>query len=387
MKFIKAEELKTGMRLARPIYNRKGVLLFERDSKLTRQTIESVKNFGLLGIYILEPAEPVPPMTQEDLEFERFQTMAIFSIREELEQVLKTGKISRLQSVANMIMKNYGQRNDKINFYQSLRSREDYVYKHSLNTAILCALMSHAMNRTNEVQQQIILAAIVHDIGKVAISKMINDSDEQTTEAKERLYQAQEESIALIENLFDDGGNVARICIQALKAQKALEYGEPLSGKLSASAKILLVANRYDEMTVMKLGENCSDSVVKALQEFRRYPKIYAPEAVNALTSSIHILPPGASVELSNGEKALVLEQNPDDVLRPFLLNFRDNQIIDLSRWKFHNINVVDVMKTLDNRYIIDEEALIRAGFLEKTTEEATVQPDTSEKRDMDAGD
>ena len=68
MRFVKRDNLKTGMRLARPIYNKNGVLLYERNSKLTRQGIESIRNFGLIGIFILEPAEPVPPMTQADLE-------------------------------------------------------------------------------------------------------------------------------------------------------------------------------------------------------------------------------------------------------------------------------------------------------------------------------
>ena len=67
MLFVKREDLKTGMRLARPIYNNNGVLLFERNSKLTQQGIESIRNFGLIGIFVLEPAEPVPPMTQDDI--------------------------------------------------------------------------------------------------------------------------------------------------------------------------------------------------------------------------------------------------------------------------------------------------------------------------------
>ena len=61
MKFVKTDDLKIGMRLAKPIYNKKGVLLYDRNSKLTYQGIESVKNFHLIGIYVLEPAEPLPP--------------------------------------------------------------------------------------------------------------------------------------------------------------------------------------------------------------------------------------------------------------------------------------------------------------------------------------
>ncbi len=51
---------------------------------------------------------------------------------------------------------------------------------------------------------------------------------------------------------------------------------------------------------------------------------------MQALIGSIHILTPGTSVELNNKEKALVLTLNPENILRPVVLNFRDNSIIDL---------------------------------------------------------
>ena len=56
MLFIRTDDLKPGMRLAKPIYNKLGVMLYDRDTRLTRQGIESIRNFELIGIYILEPA-------------------------------------------------------------------------------------------------------------------------------------------------------------------------------------------------------------------------------------------------------------------------------------------------------------------------------------------
>lgn len=386
MKFIKAEKLKTGMRLARPIYSKKGVLLFERNSKLTLQAIESVHNFGLLGVYILEPAEPVPPMTQEDLEFERFQTMAIFSIREELEHILSTGRQKRIHTTANMIIRKYGHLEEKINFCQSLRSREDYVFKHSLNVAILCAMMTHMMNVRLEEQLHTVLAAIVHDIGKVGLAKTVIDSDELTEETREQLFHAQAESMGLIENIFTDGVSIRRICVQAMKAQAEMENGMDANGKMVTGAKILLVANRYDEMTVMKLGGS-TDSEVKAIQEFREHPKVYDPAVVEALTASVNILFPGVSVELNSGEKALVLAEGSKDVLRPVVLKFQDNSVIDLSSHGNEDIEVVDIMKTLDNRYIMDTETLIRAGYQVKEQETETVSVNSTEKRETDAHD
>lgn len=66
MHFVRTEDLKTGMRLARPVYNKKSILLFDRNSLLSLQAIESIRNFGLIGVYVLEPAEPLPPLTQEE---------------------------------------------------------------------------------------------------------------------------------------------------------------------------------------------------------------------------------------------------------------------------------------------------------------------------------
>ena len=105
MLFVKTAELKTGMRLARPIYNKNGVLLYERNSQLSTNSIDSIKNFGLIGIFVLEPAEPVPPMTRDDLAFERFQTMTVFSLQEELDKMVRTRKSIKIHVIAANIIK------------------------------------------------------------------------------------------------------------------------------------------------------------------------------------------------------------------------------------------------------------------------------------------
>lgn len=363
MKFIKAENLKIGMRLARPIYSQKGVLLFDRDSTLTSQTIESVKNFGLLGIYILEPAEPLPPMSEEDKEFERFQTMTVFAIRDELSNILSTRKQQKIQNISDTIIRSYGRQSGKMNFYQNLRSRDDYIYRHAMNVAILCALITRTMKLRREEQEQIIFAAIVHDIGKLSLPEGLAYRNDLNDEQKVQVYTAQLRAGDLIEDALDTA--VKRICSQALAAQMETSREDDAvraNLKLNRGAKILLVANRYDELTGMTM-EGSAGTEVQALKEFIDHPEIYDPEVVEALVHSVNILFPGVSVELSTGENALVITENPADVLRPVLLCFNDNRILDLSLRANRKIEILDIMKTLDNRYVIDEEALRRAGF------------------------
>ncbi len=363
MQFVKVEDLKIGMRLARPIYNKQGVLLFERDSRLSEQAISSIHNFGLIGLHILEPAEPVPPMSEEDLEFERFQTMTVFALQDELEHILETKRVGKLPTLQASVVKKYGHMDKKINFYQNLRSYSDFVCKHSLNVAILCTMMSHVLNIRIEEQNNAVFAALLHDIGKVAIFKELGEGKGSLDELEDRLLNAQLSKVDIIENAFSQGTAVRRISAQIAKAQMEIQEGKPITAKLSAAAKILLVANKYDEMTAMQVNTNKTESEVLAIKELLSKPEYYEPEIVNALISSVHILFPGVSVELNTGEKALVLVANEFDILKPMVLVFRDNSIIDLSAKANSDIEIIDIMKTLDNRYVLDTEALKNAGF------------------------
>lgn len=366
MIFVKTDDIKEGMRLARPIYNRNGVLLYERNSKISQNAIGSIRNFGLLGIYVLEPAEPVPPMTKEDIEFERFQTMVSFLIEEELERIRVSGKAMKMQTIVAMITKNYANLDKKINFNQNLRSRENYTYRHSLNVAILCALMSHVMKLKVDEQMSVIIAALVHDMGKLSVVKEAADCDELTEELKRKLELAEVSVYNDLESVFPDGTNIKRICVQSQKVLEACEnHSKDINvSKLVTGAKILAVAGLYDSMTAMQIGKEPL-SEIKALKYLMANPDYFDPEVVMALVRSINILIPGVSVELNTGDKALVILENKQNVLRPMILNFRDNKVLDLyDDVVYEDIWIEDIMKTMDNRYIIDVKTLREYGYI-----------------------
>ena len=51
----------------------------------------------------------------------------------------------------------------------------------------------------------------------------------------------------------------------------------------------------------------------------------------------------------------MVLAENSMDVLRPIVLTFRDNSTINLALYENRYIMIEDIMKTMDNRYIINK--------------------------------
>ena len=357
MIFVKISDLKNGMRLARPIYAKTGVLLYERNSKLTSQAIESIKSFGLIGMFILEPAEPVPPMTQADMDFERFQTMNTFSIKEELEKIKKTGHPSKIQIIVSNIIKVYGHLDKKINFVQNLRSKEDYIYKHALNVSILCTLMASYMNVKVSDQNECVTAAIIHDIGMLLVPQELLDKEDKDDDDIRTITAARTKGYDIIESAFSSHPNVKRICLQTASKADSRENVKMVDG-----AKILAVADTFDSMTAMQLDKPPA-SEVAAIKYLIENPEKFDKESVDALTRTINILSPGVSVELNTGDKALILAENQENILKPMLLNFRNNTIMDLSNEiDYGDGSIVDAMKTMDNRCIMDTKTLAKYG-------------------------
>ena len=95
-----------------------------------------------------------------------------------------------------------------------------------------------------------------------------------------------------------------------------------------------------------------------------RNPLYFDEKVVNALSNSINLLVPGVSVELNTGAKGLVLVENERNILKPLILTFNDNRIIDLGNRVYDGrIEIVDIMKTMDNRHVMNRELLKRQGI------------------------
>lgn len=354
MLFVKVDDLKPGMRLGKPIYNKNGVLLYDRDTKLSTQVIYGIRNFGLLGLYILEPAEPVPPMSEEDINFERFQTMAVFSIKEDLDLIAAGKKDKGLDWLCSLVLKNYANLGHKINFIQSLRSSDDFVYKHSINVAILSAIIAGKMSMPTGRINSIVKAALLHDCGGVKAQNALKADDDE--EMKEMIKINSIEILRNCKELDDD-------IFQIVTSMQEM-YVNPEGGKLTDAVKtntnaaILFVADAYDRMTAMKSFEEPT-SEVKALRALLAEPEKYDPVVVQALINGINVLNPGVCVELTEHVKGLVIIENELDIFKPWVLSFRDNKLYDLSNPdSCGDLELVDIMKTMDNRIKLDRDLL-----------------------------
>ena len=114
----------------------------------------------------------------------------------------------------------------------------------------------------------------------------------------------------------------------------------------------------FDQLTAMNL-HHPPISEIAAIRQLRQQPDRYNAQAISALANCIQILPSGCSVDLTNGEKAIVLVENPDNFMAPLILTIRNNKTYDLSDPETaKKIRIADIMKTMDNRIVVDEDTL-----------------------------
>ena len=313
MQFVKTNDLKPGMRLAKPIYNRMGVLLYERDTKLTFQGINSIENFGLIGIFILEPAEPLPPLSREDLEFEQFQTIYMFKLKDNMDKLQHNLAPETLLSLVGDIQTHYGVLDHKLNFTQTLRSSADFVYKHSISVAILTAMIANQMGLPEEDANAVVTAALLYDFGYLYVPQSVLDKGDDLTESDLGFIQMNlERGYETIRPRYEecDLPKASLEIIQQIIFQnsRTLKIKEP-ADNIRLLRDILKVADRFDRLTAMNIN-NPPVSEIAAMSFLRQHSDVYNPLVVNALAECIHILPTGACVDLSDGEKALVLQEN-----------------------------------------------------------------------------
>lgn len=356
MLFIPAGEIQTGMRLAKPIYNKNGVLLYERNSPLTTQSINSIQNFGLIGIYILEPAEPLPPLSKEDLEFEQNQTVYMFHLKECFNAIQKNKSIDSFSGIITDIIKKYGILNHRINFNQNLRSADDFVYKHAISSAILTAMISHSLGLSPKQQEMVINAALLCGFGYIFVPRNIMEKGNELEKGEmDIVQQSLERGLFFLEPYTEAFDLIKNYIYQGNSFQKATTNNDEI---LNLQCDILKVANHYDNITGMILGHTPESEIV-AMKKLSEHPEEFNPVVVKALASCIHIIPEGASVDLSTGDKGIVLAENTNDYLKPLILRLSDNQLYDLSNPVISNhMHIIDIMKTMDNRIQIDEETL-----------------------------
>ena len=226
----------------------------------------------------------------------------------------------------------------------------------------MCALISHKLRFSIEEQLALIAAALLYDTGYLYLeSADLAEANDVQSKDYSTLCAAREKAFSLLQPK-DNPYHLSLLTIRTIE-----EMISPLNhpnhpsvykNTWLTSTHILRVADCFDRLTSMGYGAD-PQSDVAAIRHLRENTLYYNQEVVNALAECIHLLPTGTCVDLSTGEKGMVIQGNTNDFLQPLILKFSDNELYDLSQPDILKIlQVNDIMQTMDMRIPVDEDTV-----------------------------
>lgn len=329
MRFIAVNCLREGMLLAKPLYRGFETMLASGIT-LNNRYIESIKRCGYSGAYVeddLSKDIEIVDVISDEL---RVETMkGLHKIITTAQQGEKKARLPDITAqVENIVYELCSNRNIMVNMLD-LCSFDSYTYSHSVNVSVLSIILGIAMNFTTSDLVSLGTGSLLHDIGKVFISKEI-------VQKKGPLTKEEFDKIKMHPHL---GYNyiLAEYRLSARHCKAILEHhekydgtGYPLGKKgnaISLFGRIASVADVYDALTSERPYRKALPPYEGVEYVMACSGSLFDPDVVNAFIKRIAPYPVGISVTLSNGWVGLVIENFVSYCLRPKLRIYEENGV------------------------------------------------------------
>lgn len=350
-KYISTRALKNGMVIDQAIVDRTGRILIARKTILDDFLIEALHKLGIPGVYTREGEEDpeeaaveAAPEVKEKIEKLKVADRARVNLSESVKKRVTEGVRYLYSNTASTDLTDTAAKvtenlldsiiaNDAVALnIDALKVSDEYTFKHSVDVATISMLIAKKSNLPETDIQKIGMAGLLHDLGKSQIpNEVLNKAGKLT-----------EEEFAIMKNHSVYGYRILkeRDDIPKEVLMGVLQHHEKINGKgypmgvggeqITTYAKILSIADIYD-----------------ALVTERPYKKAFsqqdAVEMIMAMTDELDITfmrsflaimilyPVDSIVTLSNGERARVVENNPQYPMRPKVVGLKSGKVYDLS--------------------------------------------------------
>lgn len=369
-------ELKEGMKIAANVYDSNDNIIIDMGSIVTKSTIELLKKNAIEKVSVVELIENKHENNFDNNIQNQLNKKVI--IEENGRDILKidSEKASEINDLtiektknAYNIAKNNGSvdfielkkdvdimlnsilENKEAHSYLAILKRKDEsIYKHAVDVAALSAITAIEMNLTKSDIANIMLGALLHDIGKMLVPEYLLNKKNLTADEINMLkrHTTHGYKLAKRDNLED---NIADVILEHHEKYDGTGYPFGKGNRdIGLYSKIVSISNKFNNLIVNgNDGLICTaDKAMKIIISLSK--KDFDMDIVKHFQKAIGFYPNNTKVKLSNGQTARVIQQNTNLPLRPILsieknedgtdANYLD--ILDLS--KSNNVFIREVL-------------------------------------------
>ena len=205
----------------------------------------------------------------------------------------------------------------------ALKKHDEYTCAHCVNVSVLSVSMGHALGLARGTLAHLGVAALFHDLGKIAVAPEVLHKPGALTEAEWlQLRRHPLEGLRILARMPGLSAlmlDSMRVCLEHHRNLDGTGYPEGDPGvPPSALSRIVAVADVYDALTAHRAYRRRPFTGREALGQLMGPEcRHYDPAALWALVRSVGLYPAGSVVEAESGQLALCVSPNPADPRRP----------------------------------------------------------------------
>jgi HD-GYP domain-containing protein (c-di-GMP phosphodiesterase class II) len=205
----------------------------------------------------------------------------------------------------------------------ALRDHDEYTYAHCVNVSVLSIGMGQALGLSRQVLADLGVAALLHDIGKIAVPGEVlrkpGKLDSQEWNMVRRHPLEGVKMICRMPGLTPLTLDSMRVCLEHHMNYDRTGYPDvELEWGQATLSRIVAVADCFDAITAHRAYHTRPRTPFEALQYMLGPSRVaFDPAVLWALVRTVGLYPAGSVMVTDAGQVAIALSPNPEDVRRP----------------------------------------------------------------------
>ena len=350
-RLVRTRQLQPGMKIDQAVVDKSGRNLVQRGSILDNYVIDSLLKMGVMMVYIQSGEETagdieksISPQARKQIERlhtdDRSKVELSDSVKtrgaEGIQFIYSNTESKELADATNNIASNLMNAINSTDAIavdiSALKTSDEYTFKHSVDVATMSMILAKQQGLSQKQIYEIGIAGLLHDIGKTKISLDILNKPARLTD--EEFAVMKQHPVFGYRMIKDRDEFSNEICMAVLQHhEKMNSKGYPVgfpSDKITQYARILTIADIYDAL-VTERPYKSAFSQREAVEMIMSMTGELDLTAMKSFLESMILYPVDSIVELSNGEKAKVVKNNPHYILRPTVVGIKSGRVYDLS--------------------------------------------------------
>lgn len=324
MRYISVNCIQPETVLAKPIIGRNGEILLQAGIVLKQAYINSMIKLGIQGAYvndhISEDLEVVSALSEE------IRAKAVKSISATFSKVAGDAPVTKrnikdIMKTAEQIVDDILSHGDVMLNLFDMKVYDNYTFFHCVNVTVLSIVIGMGLGFSRTRLVNLAYSALLHDIGKMFISREIINKKGSLTDEEAKIVQKHPyDGYEYLKEHF--GSSVPKVVLAGvLQHHERFDgtgYPSGLRGKnISEFARIISVTDIYDALTSDRPYRK-GIFPVEAMEYVQGgCGTIFDIDIVNVFSRKVALFPAGMMVMLSDGSIALVMENFEGFTQRP----------------------------------------------------------------------